>query len=353
MAVTIREVAKRAGVSVATVSRFYNGTGPVRDSTQARIRDAATALRYVPNMAARVLNTNQTHTLGVLLPDLYGEFFSEIIRGVDQAARQQGYHILLSSSHSDVAEAESALRAMSGRVDGLILMSPDLDTDRLDALIPADLPAILVNRQPHDGYSTLTIDNAGGARLMTSHLLGLGHAEVAFISGPRANHDAQQRLQGWRDAHRDAGRPVSGLPFAYGDFAEASGYDAAGRLLDRAPNLTALFAANDSMAIGALRRLEEAGRRVPHDIALAGFDDIPVARYVSPALSTVHVAISSLGAKAVDTALRAIEGRPPTATRLAAQLVLRESCGASASAALLSPGDASVSLSTTTSRGIS
>ena len=150
MSVTIREVAKKAGVSVATVSRVFNGSGNVKANTRERIVRVAKQLRYVPNSAARSLTTNRTHTLGVLLPDLYGEFFSEVIRGLDQAARHRGYHLLVSSSHNDVSELEAALRAMAGRVDGLVVMSPDIEAESLEANLPARLPVVLMNCALHD-----------------------------------------------------------------------------------------------------------------------------------------------------------------------------------------------------------
>jgi LacI family transcriptional regulator len=136
MKVTIRDVARVAGVSVATVSRVFNDSGPVNEETRRRIREVASELRYVPNSAARSLITSRTNTLGVLLPDLYGEFFSEVIRGIDQTAQEHDYHLLVSSSHNDKAEMETALRAMRGRVDGVIVMSPDIDAQVLAANLP-------------------------------------------------------------------------------------------------------------------------------------------------------------------------------------------------------------------------
>ncbi|HEU4878961.1 MAG TPA: LacI family DNA-binding transcriptional regulator, partial [Gemmatimonadaceae bacterium] len=143
--VTIKDVARQANVSVATVSRVFSGANVVREETSRRIRDVAARLRYTPHSGARSLITSKTHTLGVLLPDLYGEFFSEIIRGIDAAARRKGFHLLVSSSHSDRREVESALRAMRGRVDGVILMSPDLDAGALVANLPEDQAVVLLN----------------------------------------------------------------------------------------------------------------------------------------------------------------------------------------------------------------
>src|SRR2546421_10721408 len=212
MKVTIRDVAREAGVSVATVSRVLNDSGPVRDTTRRRIVEVATALRYTPDSAARSLITRKTNTLGVLLPDLYGEFFSEVIRGIDQTARQRGFHLLVSSSHNDRSQMETALRAMRGRVDGLVVMSPHIDGAGIAAILPESLPVVLLNCTPpeescaSDGAAGVTqfdsfgIDNLGGAAAMVRHFVAHGHRRIAIITGPAHNSDAEERLCGYRDA---------------------------------------------------------------------------------------------------------------------------------------------------------
>ncbi|MFN2385920.1 MAG: LacI family DNA-binding transcriptional regulator [Thermoanaerobaculia bacterium] len=327
---TIREVAREAAVSVATVSRVFTGKGPVRRATQQRIRRAAERLRYVPHGAARSLITRQTQTLGVLLPDLFGEFFSEIIRGVDTTARQAGYHLLVSGSHSDRKETEAMLRAMRGRVDGLIVLSSELDAETIESHLPHKLPVVLLGAGRHGGaVHTIDVDNYRGARAMTRHLLSLGHRRIAFVTGPPSNRDAAERLRGFRDAMRSAGDTVAG-PEVAGDFREEGGYRAAGRILRGRSRPSAVFAANDSMAIGLLSGFREEGLRVPEDVALAGFDDIPIARFTTPALSTVHVPIAELGRSAARCLLEALEGKGNRATRetFAAKIVVRRSCGA-------------------------
>ncbi|RZL35354.1 MAG: LacI family transcriptional regulator, partial [Rubrivivax sp.] len=276
---TIKDVARAAGVSVATVSRALNGAENVLPDTRQRIVDVARELRYSPSGAARSLITRRTDTIGALLPDLHGEFFSELIRGIDQAARARGLHLLLSSSHDDADEAAAALRAMNGRVDGLLVMSPHADDDFLSQNLPASLPAVLLNsgvRAP--AQRVFAVDNFGGAREMTEHLVRSGRRRIAFLGGPAANFEARERERGHR-----AGLPSGVEPWLMeGDFSEAGG-ERAGALLLRLPaseRPDAVFAANDIMAIGLLGALQAAGVRVPEDIALAGFDDIPVARYV-------------------------------------------------------------------------
>ena len=318
-------------MSVATVSRAFNDSGPVSEATRRRVREVALTLRYAPNSAARSLITSRTGTIGVLLPDLYGEFFSEVIRGVDQTAQRHAFHLLVSSSHNDRAQIEAALRAMRGRVDGLLVMSPDLDAQALAANLPEGLPVVLLNSRARGGdFGSLTIDNFGGARAMVRHIVSLGRRDVAIIKGAPRNYDAEERLRGYRAALRAARIERRPEWEVAGDFTEIGGYRAAGQLLRLRPRPTAIFAANDSMAIGALSALREAGVRVPEDVAVAGFDDIPIARYMSPPLSSVHVPIGELGTRAMTMLLEAVgqrDGRARGQVTLATTLVIRESCG--------------------------
>ena len=329
MAVTMRDVARQAGVSVATVSRVYNESGPVGETTRDRILEAAGRLRYVPNGTARSLTTSTTETIGVLLPNLYGDFYSEVIRGVEGAVRERRYHTLLSSVHDGLDELVIALRTLVGRVDGLVVMSPDIGADVLEANLPAGLPVVLLGTAV-PGHASVVIDNAAGAAAMVRHLAGLGHRRIALIGGAPGNTDARDRLAGYRTALTQGGLDADPALVVDGDFTESSGYAAARTLLALADRPTAVFAANDAMAIGALRGFREAGLEVPRDIALAGFDDIPVARYVTPALTSVHVPIHEMGTCAVEAvlgAVRAPEAEPPAPTVLPTRLVVRESCG--------------------------
>jgi LacI family transcriptional regulator len=267
--------------------------------------------------------------VGALLPDLYGEYFSELIRGVDLKARARGLHLLVSSSHGDAREAASALRAMHGRVDGLLVMSPHIDTAALAANLPQGLPVVLINtRLPEEGVASFAVDNHGGAYAMTRHLISRGHRLVAFIAGPENNYEAQERLRGYRSALADLlpGAAELVLP---GDFTEESGWRAGSEIATLAQRPDAVFCGNDMMAIGCLAALAEAGVRVPHDIALAGFDDIPMARYASPPLTTVRVRIAELGSLALDRLASAIENPGRSAAQhqtLRAELVVRQSC---------------------------
>jgi LacI family transcriptional regulator len=326
---TIRDVARAARVSVATVSRALNDSGPVHDDTRRRVHDAAENLRFTPHGAARSLITSRTSTLGVLLPDLYGEFFSEIIRGIDRGAQRGGYQLLLSSARNARDEVHGAFCAMYGRVDGLILMAPDVELAEMFAQRRDTTPIVFINSPVEsDDARLITIDNHGGAYEMVTHLIRKGHQRIAIIRGAERNHDAAERVRGYRDALDDAGvrrDPRWELP---GDFTEGAGHRAGLAVSTLDPRPTAIFAANDAMAIGALSALREDGLRVPEDVAVAGFDDIPMARYMSPALSSVHVPIAQLGEQAMDLLLGAIATPGNGGSRrvvLPTTLVIRES----------------------------
>ena len=328
--VTIKDVAREANVSVATVSRVLNGSGPVAEETRRIIREIAGRMRYVPHSGARSLITSKTQTLGVLLPDLYGEFFSEVIRGMDDTAQRHGFHLLISRAYADRHGIETAIRAMRGRVDGVVVMSPDLDAESL-LNVPSTIPVVLLcSVSRGNEIDSLTIQNCRGAREMTTHLLSLGHRRIAIIKGSPRNYDAAERLRGYRMALREAGiKPDLSLE-REGDFTEAGGYTATLELLAMTERPTAIFAANDSMAIGALSALRESGVEVPGDIAVAGFDDIPLARYLDPPLSSVHVPICELGARAVELLLHGITHKnrhPRRRERVSTNLVIRRSTG--------------------------
>lgn len=330
MAVTIKDVAREAHVSVASVSRALNGHSSVTEETRERIAGIAAQLRYVPHSAARSLITRRTQTIGALLPDLYGEFFSELIRGIDLAARACGLHLIVSSSHGNADEAAAALRSMQGRVDGMLILSPHVDDAFLRANLPESLPAVLINSSVKSAlYDVLNVDNYGGARAMVRHLLGAGHGSVAFISGPANNFDAQQRERGYRTAMAQFA-PNAPLNVVNGDFTEASGYRAGLKLLAQNLLPRAVFAANDMMAVGCLYALKESGINVPGEIAIAGFDDIPIARYVSPPLSTVRVRIVDLGRNALErlaTKLVKPQSEQASAQILECEIVVRSTCG--------------------------
>jgi LacI family transcriptional regulator len=329
---TVIEVAKQAGVSVATVSRVLNGKGPVRESTRRRVLAVAKKLRFVPNPAARSLITRHTNTVGVFLPDIYGEFFSEVIRGADATARQSGYHLLVSGSHSQRTEFEALLSAMRGRVSGLIIMSPDINAATLRDNLPESLPVVLLNCFARvRSYDSINTDNFGGAAAMVGHLARLGHRRIAIIQGPPKNFDSRERMHGYLEALRSADLERDANLEFDGDFREDSGYLAGQRIARMKDRPTAIFAANDAMAIGCLCALGEEGVSVPDEIAVGGFDDIPIARYMNPALTSVNVSIARLGSGAMERLLDAVREKNQHERRqemVQTRLVVRQSCGA-------------------------
>ena len=303
---SIRQVARHAGVSVATISRVLNGKGPVRDETRALVLAAVAELGYVPHNAARALSTRRTLCLGIVLPDLHGEFFSEIVRGMDREASRLGYLLLLSNFHPDTDQAALGLRAMRGRVDGLLVMAPHVTPEALEKALPSGLPALLINC-PGEALDrpSLRLDNVDGAEAVVRHLAGQGRKRIAHIAGPEGNLDAQERRQGYLKAMAEHAPNVEPR-IIEGNFTEEAGEAAAAILAGERGEHDAVFAGNDMMAIGCLQGLKAAGIAVPGEIAVAGFDDVPLARYLG--LTTVRVRIAELGARAIDRLVGRLNG---------------------------------------------
>lgn len=305
---TIRDVARKAGVSVATASRALNGHLNVTDGARKRVTDAAAELNYIPHSGARSLTRQRSDAIGVVLPDLFGEYFSELVRGIDRVAHQAGLQLLLSNMHGSAQGTATAIRAMRGRVDGLLIMPPECDPSYLVANLPPNLPTVLINFPSGTiDVPSVGIDNYSGARAMTEALLAGGCKRIAHISGPRDNRDARERLRGFVDAMREGGGEQSPLILP-GDFTEEAGAEAARLIIAGNVAVDAVFAANDMMAVGCLAVLREAGIEVPDNVAVAGFDDIPLARHTYPALSTVEVHIADMGAAAMSLLLAQLQG---------------------------------------------
>ncbi|WP_123699774.1 MULTISPECIES: substrate-binding domain-containing protein [Stenotrophomonas] len=329
-AITIKDVAREAKVSVATVSRALNGHENVAEPVRQLVLEVAARLRYTPHAAARSLSSRRTNTVGVVLPDLYGEFFSELMRGIDQIARIRRQHLLVSSYHGDQEQQGAALRAMRGRVDGLLVLSPYAESPGfLTDNLPQSLPTVLINTYlPDQDHPVLSIDDHAGAVAMTRHLLDVGHRRIAFISGPDSNYDARERLRGFRDALAAFGSDAQGIELP-GDFDEASGHRAGQELLAAGTLPDAVFAANDMMALGCLYAFAQAGLKVPDDVALAGFDDIPLARFVHPSLTTMQVSIAELGDMAMTRLMQLMDSKSTESAgdkqTLVPKLIVRDS----------------------------
>ena len=299
---TIRDVARRAQVSVASVSRVLNRLENVSQETKARVDDAVRELGYVPHAGARSLSLAKTHAIGVVLPDLHGEFFSEIVRGMDREASKRGYMLLLSNVHS--GNDPGGMRALRGRVDGLIVLAPHLSEKELAEALPAGAPAVLINtRGDADGRASVRLDNAEGARLVADHLVSMGRKRIVHIAGAIGNVDAQERAEAFKEALDRAGVSVE---VVQGDFSEESGETAIEALLESGSTFDAVFAANDMMALGAIQAIRQSGLSVPEDVAVVGFDDVPLARHLG--VSTVRVRIAELGERALDRLVSILEG---------------------------------------------
>jgi LacI family transcriptional regulator len=329
MSTTLKDVAREACVSVASVSRVLNNTGVVREEIRARVVEVAARLNYVPNVGAQSLMTRRTRLIGLLLPHLHGEFFSELISGADEAARELGLHLLISAPPENALETSLALRAMIGRVDGLLAMLPQVNARFLQDTMRDALPVLLISTADVEhAYAAMHVDNYGGAYAMVKHLAACGHQFIAHIVGRRGNIDAEERLRGYQDAMAQIipdGREL----LIEGDFTAEFGYRAAQEILASSERPHAIFAANDLMAIGCISALLEAGLRIPEDIAVVGFDDIPTARFVRPALTTVCVKTANLGARAVVRLAEVISTPrmlPPITETVPAEVVVRGSC---------------------------
>ena len=305
---TIRDVARRAQVSVASVSRALNNLDNVSERTRERVAEAVRELGYVPHAAARSLSLARTNAIGVVLPDLHGEFFSEIVRGMDREASNRGYLLLLSNMHAGGAQSTSALRAMRGRVDGLIVMAPHLSDEEVHAALPAGVPAVLINSP---GAGGIKLDNAAGARAVAEHFLALGRKRIVHIAGALGNIDAKERAEAFTKALKGTGAK---LEVVQGDFTEASGESGIQSLIKSGASFDAVFAANDMMASGAMQALRRASLSVPGDVAVAGFDDIPLASHIG--LTTVRVRIAELGERALDRLLSLIGGERQEAAEM-------------------------------------
>lgn len=304
---TIRDVARRAQVSVASVSRVINGMDNVSDATRDRVNEAIAELGYVPHAGARSLSLAKTRAIGVVLPDVHGEFFSEVMRGMDREASARDYVLLLSNMHGGKAAADLALRAMRGRVDGVVVMAPHLDADEVEAALPARLPAVLLNAHGEvRSRSSFGIDNRRGVADVVAHFREQGCRRVVHIAGPAGNVDAEERRAAFEAAMR-AWLPSQQPLVLSGDYSEQAGAEAIRRLIATGTLFDAVFAANDMMAIGALDALHELGVAVPGQVVVAGFDDVPISRHLG--LTTARVRIDELGANAIGRLIDEIEGR--------------------------------------------
>jgi len=310
---TLEEVAAHAGVGRGTVSRVINNAAGVKESTRRAVQRAIDELGYVPNLAARSLAARRADAVALVLtePDWrqFAEpFFSEIVRSLGDALEDTGMQLMLTLVRSQTERQRFLEYARGGRVDGVLLMSVHADDRLPDMLAEARVPTVLMGRRSGDEYvSYVDADNAGGARNAVSHLLKQGRRAIATITGPLDMYAARCRLRGYQDALATAGQKPSRSWVAESDFSEESGRRAMTELLARHPELDAVLAASDTTAAGALHALRAAGRRVPEDVAVIGFDDFPLAQRTEPPLTTVRQPLEQMGRAMIKLLLEEME----------------------------------------------
>ena len=329
---TIKEVSRHAGVSPATVSRVLNGNVPVADDTRRRVLDAVNKLNYRPNAFARGLVTNRSGGIGVVVNEISSPFYSGIVNGIEEVVEAADMHLIVSSGHADAKfERRAAEYLLERRSDALILHLETLsDYELLGWLednLPEDVPIVIVGRHLTElAGRCIYLDNEKGGCLATQHLIDEGHRHIAHISGPLAMKDSRDRLNGYRHALEAAGLYFDESYVLEANFTEEGGQHAAQRLLERGLDLTAIFAANDQMAAGVLHTLRENGLDVPSDISLVGYDDVFIARYLYPALTTIQQPLREMGRAAAQLALAALDKKETEVRRkFEPELVRRQS----------------------------
>ncbi|WP_437670184.1 LacI family DNA-binding transcriptional regulator [Sorangium sp. So ce131] len=323
------DVAKLAGVSYQTVSRVLHDSPHVHPDTRERVLEAIRQLDYRPSSVAQALVTGRSRTLGVVSFDttLYGP--ASTLLGIEEAAHDAGYGVSIASlkSFSRAPVVDAVKRLCDQGADGIVVIAPQRSA--VDALrhVTSNVPVVAVEGGPDDSVPVVAVDQHGGAAAATRHLLDLGHRTVWHIAGPPDWLEADQRIDGWRSVLEAAGVEVP--PLLRGDWSARSGYELAPQL-SRTPGVTAVFVANDQMALGLLRYLHEIGREVPRDISIVGFDDIPEAAYFTPPLTTVRQDFSELGRRCLHLLLGQIESGQRSDARVVveAELVLRKSAAA-------------------------
>jgi LacI family transcriptional regulator len=326
---TIREVALHANVSAATVSHVINQTRRVDPDTSARVQQSIKTLGYQPNLLARSLRRRETRTIGLLVPDNANSFFAEFARVVEDLGFARGYSVILCNSDRSADKEQAYLKVLlSKQVDGLIVISSTNGIDLLKPVVDAGVPLVVVDHEPASlPMSQVSVANEHGGYLAGQHLIQQGHRRVGCIGGPSDAHSSWQRVVGFRQALRDRGLVLPDEAIVQGDFRYASGAESMRTLLGRNLGLTAVFAANDLMAIGAMNFAHRAGYRVPHELSFVGFDNIAQSATTIPALTTIEQPVGELGEGAVELLFdqilkRATPGRRTVMTHL----VERESC---------------------------
>jgi LacI family transcriptional regulator len=326
---TIREVAESAGVSYATVSHVINNTRVVSQETRERVLAAMSALNYRPNALARSLRQGKTNTMGLVLPDSANPFFAEISRSIEDEAFKKGYSVFLCNTELDTQRELFYVDVLSKKqVDGIIFVAAGDQADSLDFLVHRNLPVVMIDRDLHNvDVDAVLTDNQLGGFLATRHLIELGHTRIACISGPSSITPGSERIVGYRNALEQAGLVYDEKLILRGDYHARSGLEITQSILEMDPRPTAIFALNDLMALGALRAASEAGCSVPADLAIVGYDDLELAQFTNPPLTTIAQPKKEIGVQAVHLLIDRMsqKSRPPRRLVLPPELIVRRS----------------------------
>ena len=322
---TLLDVARQAGVSPSTVSRILNGTAKVSEDKRLAVLAAIAQMNFAPNQMAQGLKKGRSMTIGIVVQDISSPFFDETLRGVDDGLKGTGYASVIVSGHWNAEEEADRIRLLLARkVDGIILLSGRI-SDEAVLRFANQRPIVSTGRDLNTRNAIgFKLDNEYGAYLAVRHLIELGHRRIAFVSGPPNNMDASERLTGYARALREADIPLDAKLMVEGDFHEASGLMAVNHLFETQQQFTAVFAANDLSAYGVRLCLYRKGIRVPDDISLVGFDDLPGSSYTTPPLTTIHQPLYDIGRIATHALLRLINGESAQSDVPPLELVVRE-----------------------------
>jgi LacI family transcriptional regulator, repressor for deo operon, udp, cdd, tsx, nupC, and nupG len=327
---SIKDVAKLANVSTATVSRVLRNAGNVTEETKRRVLEAIEALNYQPNVLGRYLRRMETETVLVIVPDITNPFFSKVLRGIEAVALERGYQVLLGDTQNDVQLEEQYLNVLPQKqVDGMIFLTARTRKELMEEM-SRQFPIVLACEYLEGtDIPTVSIDNISSARKATEHLIGLGHRRIAHLTGPMDVILSRDRLRGYYQALAQHDIDVDAALVQEGDFSFESGYNVTLKLLALEKPPTAIFAANDAMAIGAIKAVRHRGGRVPDDVAIVGFDDIQMASIFEPGVTTIAQPMFDIGKQAMKLLLQLIDGEEVERRQfvLPDRLVIRESCG--------------------------
>ena len=326
---TIYDVARLAGVSTATVSRALNGTGQIAPATREAIEAAVAQLGYSPNTIARSLVTNTTQTIALLLPDITNPFYAALVSGIQETALSRDRTMLLCTTEGDPEREEQYLNLLHAkRVDGALVDGLVLPSDRIARFVKDGFPIVCLDRDLDSSSIPLVqVDNRVGGFVATEHLLALGHRRIAHVAGAPGLRISDERLEGYLEAHGNERLVPDPALVTQGSFTEEGGYRATRTLLESRVRFTAVFAANDLSAIGVVRAVAESGMRVPQDVSVVGFDDIRLASYTTPPLTTIRQPAAMIARRATELLMDLTEGRQVEVRPhlLEPELVVRES----------------------------